>query len=229
MAAGPVDVAPAAVAVDVVVLTIIAGELSALLVRRSREPGAGRWSLPGCRVHPDERLEKAARRALVERAGAADLRRAGHLEQLRTYGDPGRDPRGRVLSVGYVMFVPDPPVPAQGGWLPATRRRRLAFDHAVILADGVERARAKLEYTPLATAFVNEPFTLPGLRRIYEAVWGAPLDPANFRRKVLSTPGLVEPVGRTAAPAGGGRPGELYRRGPARTLHPAMLRPATPR
>jgi 8-oxo-dGTP diphosphatase len=88
----------------------------------------------------------------------------------------------------------------------------------------VERARAKLEYTSLAGAFVDEPFTLADLRHVYEAAWGVPLDPANFRRKVLSTPGFVVPLGERAAPPGGGRPAALYRRGTASTLHPPLLR-----
>ena len=78
-----------------------------------------------------------------------------------------------------------------------------------VVADGVERARAKLEYTTLATAFLDEPFTLGELRRVYEAVWGEPLHEGNFRRKVLSTPGFVEPTGRTAPTDG--RPAALYR------------------
>lgn len=118
-AADPVDDGADAVAVDVAVLTITDGGLSVLLVRRSGEPGMGRWSRPGSHARTDEGLEAAARRALVERAGLADLRPVGHMEQLRTYGDPARDARGRVLSVGYVMFVPDPPAAPHGSWRPA--------------------------------------------------------------------------------------------------------------
>jgi 8-oxo-dGTP diphosphatase len=99
----------------------------------------------------------------------------------------------------------------------------LAFDHAAIITDGVERARAKLEYTTLATAFLDEPFTLGELRRVYEAVWGEPLHEGNFRRKVLSTDGFVDPTGRTAPTDG--RPAALYRRGRATRLHPPILRP----
>jgi 8-oxo-dGTP diphosphatase len=106
-------------------------------------------------------------------------------------------------------------------------RSRLAFDHARVLAAGVERARAKLEYTPLAAAFCDEELTVADLRHVYEAVWGVALDPRNFHRKVTGTPGFLEPVGRPA-PVGpeGGRPAALYRRGPATSLHPAMLRPS---
>ena len=116
---------------------------------------------------------------------------------------------------------------------PVTQRRGttrpLAFDHAKILADGVERARAKLEYTPLATAFVRAPFTISELREVYETVWGEKLHAGNFHRKVLSVPGFVESTGdqtETGGPRGGPR-AKLYRRGDATLLHPALLRPAT--
>jgi 8-oxo-dGTP diphosphatase len=107
--------------------------------------------------------------------------------------------------------------------------RPLAFDHAQILADGLERARAKLEYTPLATAFVREPFTVSELREVYETVWGEKLHAGNFHRKVLSVPGFVESTGgqtESGGPRGGPR-AKLYRRGDATLLHPALLRPAT--
>jgi 8-oxo-dGTP diphosphatase len=106
------------------------------------------------------------------------------------------------------------------------RHGRLAFDHDRILADAIERARAKLEYSPLAAAFCQEPFTIAELRTVYEVVWGAPLDPRNFHRKVTGVEGFVIATGeRRTLPVG--RPAALYRRGRAIVLHPAMLRPAT--
>src|SRR6266436_8756061 len=112
------------------------------------------------------------------------------------------------------------------GQRPGTTRR-LAFDHARILADGLERARSKLEYTPLAASFVTEPFTISELRMVYETVWGEPLHAGNFHRKVLSVPGFVEGTGETTQTGGprGGPRARLYRRGDARLLHPALLRP----
>lgn len=103
----------------------------------------------------------------------------------------------------------------------------LAFDHATILADGLDRARSKIEYTPLATAFLGEQFTISELRAVYEAVWGATLHAANFHRKVLSVPGFVESTGGTATHGSvrGGPRARLYRAGDARLLHPALLRP----
>lgn len=224
-----------AVRADVVVLTIRSGQLSALLVRRQHEPQVGTWALPGRFVPAHQALEEVALQVLAECTGIRAF--GGHLEQLRTYGSPSRDPRARAVAVAYLGLVPDLAVIDQepdGAWarfwpvadLSAPDGPELAFDHAEVIAAGVERARAKLEYTPLAAAFVEEPFTLAELRRIYEAVWGRPVHPANFRRKVLSTEGFVIPLGQTA-PAGpeGGRPADLYRRGPAQLLHPAMLRP----
>lgn len=223
------------VSTDVVLLTIRAGQLSVLLVHRAWPPFEGRWALPGGPVRLDEDLDTASRRHLADRAGFQ--RFPGHLEQLRTWGAPGRDPRGRVVSVGYLGLVPDLPTPpvADNGrarlWpvvdLAAPDGPPLAFDHAELIAAGVERARAKLEYSPLATAFVEEPFTLAELRRVYEAVWGTPVRPASFRRRVLSVEGFVVPLGETA-PGGaeGERPADLYRRGPAVLLHPAVLRPS---
>lgn len=223
-----------AVTVDVALLTICAGRFSVLLVKRGNHPYRDHWALPGGFVEPDEGLEDAARRELAEETGVRD---DIHLEQLCSYGTPGRDPRARTVSVAYLGMSPAVSEPVGGS--DATRARfwsvadlinsngpPLAFDHGVIVSDAVERARSKLEYTPLAAAFCEATFTLADLRRIYEAVWGVHLDAPNFRRKVLKTRGFVEAVGDTALPPGGGRPARLYRRGNARLLHPAMLRPA---
>ncbi len=224
---------PVAVTVDLVVLTLRGGDLHVLLVERGEEPFGGALALPGGFVRPDETLDAAALRELGEETGLRDV--PGHLEQLRTYGDPGRDPRMRVVSVAYLALAPDLPEPAAGTdaadarWVPLARASaaELAFDHRAILADGVERARAKLEYTALATAFCPPEFTVADLRAVYEAVWGVPLDPRNFHRKVTSTPGLLVDTGRTRA-EGRGRPAALYRAGAARTLQPPFTRDATP-
>jgi 8-oxo-dGTP diphosphatase len=230
---------PVAVTVDIVLLTIREGRLSVLLVERGGHPFKGTWALPGGFVGPgDENLDAAAGRELVEETGLAAF--PGHLEQLRTYGEPDRDPRMRVVSVAYVGFMPDLLTPAAGSDAASARwwavedlgppdGPELAFDHSRTVAEGVERARAKLEYTPLAAEFTQEPFTLTELRRVYEAVWGTELHVGNFRRKVLSTQGFVEPVGHKVIRGDSRRPAELYRRGDAAILHPAMLRPGSTR
>lgn len=223
---------PFAVTVDVVLLTVREGVLSVLLVERGTHPYRGRLALPGGFVGPAEDLEAAAVRRLEQETGVR--RDVAHVEQLGAFGEPRRDPRMRVVSVAYLVFAPDLPAPTPGvntswvAWVPvkAVDPHRLAFDHATVLEAGVERARAKLEYSPFATAFCGDELTVGELRRVYEAVWGVPLDPRNFHRKTTGTPGFLVPVGRDSAPGpGGGRPAALYRRGDAQLLHPAMLRP----
>jgi 8-oxo-dGTP diphosphatase len=219
---------PVSLTVDLVVLTIRDGALCALLVRRGVPPHRGRWALPGGFVLPGEDLPAAAERELREETGVTTA--AGHLEQLRTYGDPRRDPRGRVVSVAYLALVPDLPAPVAGSDAAGASWRevpvsRLAFDHDEILRDGVERARAKLEYTSLAAAFCPPEFTIAELRSVYEAVWGTTLDPRNFHRKATTTAGFVTPTGRRRAQPVG-RPAELFRRGAADVLYPPLLRPS---
>ncbi|WP_231591460.1 NUDIX hydrolase [Saccharothrix sp. ST-888] len=284
----PCAYAPIAVTVDVVVLTLCQGRLHVLLVQRGEPPHRGCWALPGGFLRAGrETLAEAAVRELAEEAGlrlGADPSTALgriHLEQLGTYGDPGRDPRMHVVSVAYLAFAPDLPAPeagtdaataawhrvdsldlaanrasgpsaeAHGGGVggrtgarptqgppQATTRPTdptgpsavitLAFDHARIVADGLDRARAKLEYSPLATAFLGHDFTIPELRAVYEAVWDEKLHPGNFHRKVLSVPGFVEGTGSTADRGGarGGPRARCYRPGDAQVLHPPLLRPA---
>jgi 8-oxo-dGTP diphosphatase len=220
-----------AVTVDLVVLTIRDGELCVLLIRRGVAPYRGRWALPGGFVRADEDLHAAAVRELREETGVPA--EAGHLEQLASYGAPRRDPRGRVVTVAYLALLPDLPAPVAGtdaagaAWRPKpeVNPTALAFDHDRILADGVERARAKLEYTSLGAAFCPAEFTVAELRAVYEAVWRTTLDPRNFHRKVTTTDGFVVPTGQSTA-GERGRPAQLYRRGPATVLHPPLLRPS---
>ncbi|MCH6163040.1 NUDIX hydrolase [Streptomyces marispadix] len=241
---------PFAVTVDLVVLTVRRHALCALVVRRGEPPYEGKWALPGGFVRADEDLTSAAARELAEETGlhahGTDSGLPGaHLEQLATYGDPGRDPRMRVVSVAHLALAPDLPSPTPGGdargarWAPVDEllgvgdlsryaddgnKSSLAFDHEQILAAGVERARSKIEYSSLATAFCPPEFTVGELRRVYEAVWGVVLDPRNFHRKVTGTPGFLVPSGGTTTRQGG-RPAQLFRAGGATLLNPPMLRP----
>jgi 8-oxo-dGTP diphosphatase len=226
---------PVAVTVDLVVLTIREDQLAVLIVRRGAPPFQGLLALPGGFIDPDETLSQAAARELSEETGLAPG--SVHLEQLASYGDPGRDPRMRVVTVAYLALAPRLPLPqagsdaAEASWVSAADLlegppARLAFDHHRILADGVERARAKLEYTPLAAAFCPPSFTVAELRRVYEIVWGTALDPRNFHRKATKTPGFLRPSENTTR-GERGRPARLYQRGNAAFLYPPMLRATT--
>lgn len=216
------------VTVDVVCLTVRDDTFQVLLVARGEDPFAGRLALPGGFVGIDEDLDTAAQRELEEETG---IKAPRFLDQLRTYGAPGRDPRGRTVTVAHLAIAPDLGDAVGGSdaaaadWHPVEPLlgdpHALAFDHAEILVDAVERARSRLEWTPLAVDFVGPEFTIAELRRVYEVIWGLELDPANFHRKVTRARGFVEETGRNAD-GGRGRPAQLYRRGSAERIHPPL-------
>ncbi|MFW6692853.1 NUDIX hydrolase [Streptomyces sp. MAR4 CNX-425] len=228
---GAAEVEPSWVTVDLAIFTVRSERLMVLLVDRGRQPYLGRAALPGGYVRKNETLRAGALRELREEAGIDGSRL--HLEQLGAYGDPPRDPRGRVVTIAYLALGPDLPVPVGGTdaehayWAPVSNITsatiRLAFDHSDIIADALEEVRRKLEHTAIATAFCGESFALSELRRVYEVVWGQPLDPSNFRRKVLNTKGFVRATGEQRLPPTG-RPAALYRRGEAWLLSPPLLR-----
>lgn len=211
---------PLHVAVDVVALTILDDEVAVLLWRRPYPPFEGRWALPGTFSRQDETLDESPRRALAEKTG---LQGDVHLEQLATYdlparGDaPGRDPRGRVVSVAYLSLVRDPLIADRTGvnWWPIGRvPAPLAFDHARMVTDAISRLQAKTRYAGLAFELLPSEFTLPELQEVYEVVLGESLDVRNFRRD-LHAAGVIEETGRTRSD-GPGRPARLYRRVPGR-------------
>lgn len=222
---------PIYVTVDLVVLSVRDERLQVVLVTRGIKPFKGELALPGGFVHIDEDLEEAAYRELWEETGIG--RDDVVLEQVASYGAPDRDPRHRVVSVAWMALGANLPEPragtdaAEASWIDVDGildgTQALAFDHAQILRDSIERARAKLEYSPLAAAFCEPEFTVGELRRVYEAVWGAELDPRNFHRKVTGAPGFLGLTGRTTT-RGGGRPARLYRTGPAHVLNPPITR-----
>lgn len=234
----PLAYPPMAVSAEVALFTLRHGRLCLLLIERRNHPHQGRHALPSWFMQPDESIETTARRALLEETSLAlDPR---HLEQLKTYSYPGRDPRDakvRITAVAYLAFTPDPGQPE-----PGTHARsaefvfvddlagvstggtvELAFDHARIVSDALERLAAKLEYTTVAAAFLPERFTMAELRGIYEAVWDTALDPGNFTRKVTGVEGFVAPV--SARRKTGGRSAQLFTHGGATWMRPPMLRP----
>ena len=203
--------ASAAVAVDVAVFTVRDGSLHVLLAQARSGPFAGWWALPGGRVGEEESLDEAAARELPAPTAARDV----YLEQLYTFGQPRRDPRGRVVSVAYVGLVADPervsgaaPDKYAGvAWHPVSRLPPLAYDHAAVVRLAVTRLRAKLQYTNLAYTLLPPSFTLGELQSLYEAILGRKLDRRNFRRRVLSL-GLLRPLRRMRR--GAHRPAALY-------------------
>ncbi|MGW1974622.1 NUDIX hydrolase [Streptomyces sp. NPDC001889] len=219
------------VTVDLAIFTVRGDQLMVLLIERGLEPFLGQPALPGGYVQKRETLHEGALRELKEEAGIDG--RQLHLEQLGAYGDPLRDPRGRVVTIAYLALGPNLPAPVGGTdarrayWAPVSQlgsgAAQLAFDHPAILTDALEVVRRKLEYTAVATAFCRDPFTLSELRTVYEVIWGQQLDPSNFRRKVLNTSGFVRPTGEQRLPPTG-RPAALYRRGNAWLLGPPLLR-----
>jgi 8-oxo-dGTP diphosphatase len=212
-----------AVTVDIVILTMAAGSLQVLLVRRGEAPFQGMWAIPGGFKRPPETLDEAAKRELAEETGvdAASL-----LAQFGAYGDPGRDPRMNVVTVGYLAVLRDVGTVVAGSDAAAAalvpvadvlnEGIDLAFDHLRIVRDAIDRVRVELEISGIATAFVGATFTIAELRAVYEAIWGVQLDAANFRRTIVAEEGWVIPTGRLAQPgAAGGRPAELYKAGRA--------------
>jgi 8-oxo-dGTP diphosphatase len=170
---------PFAVTVDVVILTLAEGRLQVLLVRRAEEPFQGTWAIPGGFKRPDETLDEAARRELSEETGV-DV--PSLLTQFGAYGDPGRDPRMNVVTVGYLAVLRDVGAIVAGTDAAHAalvsvsdileERIELAFDHLRIIRDAVERVRVELEVSGIATAFVGPTFTMAELRAVYEAIWG---------------------------------------------------------
>lgn len=197
------------VTVDVVIFTLWEDDLRVLLIRRRRPPDQGMWAIPGGLVRWDEALEASAVRILQEETGLADV----YLEQLYTFGDPGRDPRDRVITVSYFAAVPPTDVvsalekPERVSWWSIYGLPALAFDHSHILGYALTRLRYKLEYTAVGFELLPAEFSLSELQNAYEIILGEELDKRNFRRKILSA-GVIE--ASDCYRTGEGRPARLY-------------------
>jgi ADP-ribose pyrophosphatase YjhB (NUDIX family) len=194
-----------------VVLQVRDGRLQVLLWQRARDPGRGAWSLPGGRLEPGETLEASIRRHLATKV---DVREVSHLEQLATYGDPGRVPSIWELATAYLGLVQlglDPHVPDDTRWHPVDDLPRTAFDHGEIVLAGRERLRGKLSYSNAGFALAPPTFTLAELREVYVAALGHEVSATNLRR-VLERRAVIEPTGdRRPSGRAGGRPAEVFR------------------
>lgn len=183
-----------AVTVDCAVFGLDDGDLKILLIQRDLEPFAGSWALPGGFVKMDESLDAAARRELEEETGVKRI----YVEQLGAFGDPGRDPRERVITVAYYAIVNlfEHEVKADtdarnAAWFPVDEPPKLAFDHAAILGSALARLQDKVRREPVGFEFLPRKFTLTQLQRLYETILCEPLDKRNFRKKILAT-GVLE-------------------------------------
>ena len=178
-----------ALAVDCVVFGFDEGDLKLLLIQRELEPFRGRWAFPGGFVRVEETLEEAARRELSEEAGITPP----YLEQLYSFGAVERDPRERVVSIGYwaIVKLADHKVRAatdarDAAWFAVDDTPALAFDHDEILDTALTRLRGKVRYQPIGFELLPPRFTLTQLQHLYEAVLETTLDKRNFRKKVLA-------------------------------------------
>ena len=196
--------APVALAADVVVLTVRDGALCVLTVAGPD----GRRALPGGFVGSGEAPDATARRKLREKTGLQD---DPYLEQLATFADPGRDPRGWIPTVAHLALVPPATAPADAAarWTKAHARTRWAYDHRRILRTAIERLEGKLWWSLVAGVVLARAFTMTEARAVYEALAGRSYDAATFARDLKAT-GLVEATGARRA-EGPGRPAALYR------------------
>lgn len=203
---------PIKVTVDIVALAIEQGSLEVLLVKRKYDPFKSSWALPGGFLdESDETLDQAAARELLEETNVGNI----YLEQLYTFGDRGRDPRGRTVTVSYLALLRQEELELKAGpevrgvaWWKVNELPEMAFDHGNIIAYARQRLRYKIEYSPAAFMLLPEKFTLRDLQLVYEAVLGKAVDNRNFRKKFLNT-GVLQELDETTQ-EGSFRPARLY-------------------
>lgn len=198
------------ITVDIVLFTILERQLHVLLIRRLAEPFRGSYALPGGFVLENESVDEAAHRELQEETGVEKV----FLEQLYTFGEPNRDPRGRVITVAYYALVANSHIlrsgtdAADAAWFALDKLPPVAFDHQSIIEYAQQRLRNKLDYSNVGFELLPEKFTLTELQLVHEAILGANLDKRNFRRKILQQ-GIVEPSKEWQKT--GRKPAQLYR------------------
>lgn len=200
------------VTVDILAFAVHEGGLEILLVKRKYDPFKSSWALPGGFItDKDETLDAAAQRELVEETNVSNV----YLEQLYSFGDQGRDPRGRVVTVSYLALLREEELEIKASsdasgvaWWPVKELPALAFDHAEIIAYGLKRLKYKIEYTPAAFSLLPTKFTLRDLQIVYEAILGHEIDNRNFRKKFLGA-GILRQLDETSQETSF-RPARLY-------------------
>jgi len=203
---------PIKVTVDTVALSVQEGQLEIVLVKRKHEPFKNSWALPGGFLdEQDDTVEQAAARELLEETNVGNV----YLEQLFTFGDRGRDPRGRVVTVSYLALLRQDDLKLRASsdasgvaWWPVMDLPKLAFDHQRIIEYAHQRIKYKIEYSAAAFSLLPEKFTLRDLQSIYEAVLGRPIDNRNFRKRFLKS-GILQELDETSQ-QGSFRPARLY-------------------
>ncbi len=184
-----------ALTTDCIIFGFDEGELKVLLIERGTEPFKGKWALPGGFLRMDENADECARRELCEETGVEHV----FIEQLYTFSDTDRDPRGRVITVAYYALIKLSDYKLKAGddarnakWFPVSQVPPLAFDHDIILRVATTRLRGKIRYQPIGFELLPEKFTLPELQNLYETVLEMRLDRRNFRKKMLNTGLLID-------------------------------------
>lgn len=200
------------ITIDTLVFAVQQGSLEVLLVKRKNDPFKSFWALPGgFLLEEDDSLEAAAVRELYEETNVSNV----YLEQLYTFGDRGRDPRGRIITASYLALVRQEGLELKANsdasglaWWPVNELPPLAFDHARIITYGYQRLKYKIEYSPAAFKLLPSKFTLRDLQTVYEAILGRAVDNRNFRKKFLGS-GVIQELSETSQ-EGSYRPARLY-------------------
>ncbi|MGF1560168.1 MAG: NUDIX domain-containing protein [Flavobacteriaceae bacterium] len=197
--------------VDAVVFGYESGNISVLLVKRKYDPFKDSWALPGGFVLENESLEDAVQRELLEETGV----KINYLEQLYSFGDLGRDPRGRVVSVAYFGLV-KPTIfklkastdAKEAEWFSIHQLPKLAFDHKSIIKIAVERLQGKITYEPIGFELLDKKFPFSDLEKLYTTLLGRQIDRRNFKKKITSLKVLDELEEKVSV--GPGRPAALF-------------------
>lgn len=181
-------------AVDLVVFGYKERTLSVLLLNRKEEPFKDRWTLPGAFLQMEERFRDTCSRVLSTKLGMNDV----YLEQLYSFDEPDRDPRGRAIAVAYYALVNPSQIAISAGhmandvqWFDIKKLPKLGFDHTVIFEQALKRLQAKILYFPVGFELLDDLFTMTELHDLYECILDLPLDRRNFRRKILDAEYII--------------------------------------